>query len=144
MYCFDGIIYRLWGVCGFMFLVGFICILLECPWKKRFRLSKCKIGLLIIAVSFALGLHYASRIIVPDVQCFEGGFIHENRNSTIAPPLPLTMEYVFSNGNDPKHVFYLDVLSKKTIYPHEFMEGMRYRVYYDRVTSIIVMVEVLD
>ena len=29
---FSGIIYRIWGVCGVMLLLGIVCILFEKPW----------------------------------------------------------------------------------------------------------------
>lgn len=29
MYCYDGIVYRIWSVSGVMFLLGVLCILVE-------------------------------------------------------------------------------------------------------------------
>lgn len=144
MYYYDGIIYRIWGVSGIMMLLGGICILLDRPWKRGFKLSECKVSILLITGACVLGLFYASRVCMPTVQYFEGVFVEEHRNSRVAPPLPLTNEYTFSDGSKPNPVFYLDVISKDSIFPYDFVEGIKYRVYYDELLHIIVRVEVLD
>lgn len=142
MYCYDGILYRIWAVCGVMFLLGVICILIEKPWRDTFRMRNCSIGILLLACSIFSGIVYISRIAYPQVLYYEGEFVEENRNSRVAKPLPLTQEYIFSNENDEKNqAFYLDGISGKKILPTGFSRRQTYRVYYDKLTRVIVKVE---
>lgn len=144
MICFDGIIYRIWGVCGCIFLIGVLCILIEKPWKNQFTLERFGLGIFIIGIAFSLGIFYLSRIISPSINYFDGMFVSENRNSTIAPPLPLTYEYIFSTQEEKDPVVYIDVISKKNVFPEKFVEGNHYRIYFDELTRIIVHVESLS
>ena len=138
---FSGIIYRIWGVCGVMMLLGIVCILFGTPWLQKGWLQRCKFGLLTIAFAVCLSTIYASRIFFPNVLSYTGEFVDTHRNSRVAPPLPLTNEYVFWNGEGKRKVFYLDVLSKEEIYPFEFETGEQYTVYYDSFTKVITRVE---
>ena len=138
---YSGIVYRIWGVCGVMLLLGIVCILFEKPRLHKNWLQRCKFGLLTIAFAVCLGAVYASRIFFPNVLSYTGEFVDTHRNSRVAPPLPLTNEYVFWNGEGNRKVFYLDVLSKKEIYPFEFETGEKYTVYYDSFTKVITRVE---
>lgn len=143
MYCYDGILYRIWAVCGAMFLLGVICILIEKPWRDTFRMRNCTVGILLLVFSILSGMVYISRIAFPHVLYYDGEYVKENRNSRVAPPLPLTYEYIFSNGNEEEknQVFYLDVISGKEILPSGFSRRQTYRVYYDKLTRVIVKVE---
>lgn len=143
MYNFSGIVYRIGGVSGIMLLLGIICILLEKPWIKGFKFKSCMIGMLLVIAGIGSGVFFASRIVFPDVSSYTGEFIRSNRDSTVAPPLPLTNEYVFWNGEGKKQGFYLDVLSKKEIFPYDFEEGQEYMIYFDEVTNVIVRVDVV-
>ena len=143
MFNFSGIIFRIWGVCGVILLLGIVCILFEKPWSKSFNIQKCKIALLIIAFAVLLSSIYLSRIIAPRVSSYTGEFLETNRNSRVAPPLPVTHEYIFWNGEDTKVVFYLDSFSKKKIFPREFTVGQEYVIYFDEFTNVIVQVEVV-
>ena len=138
---YSGIVYRIWGVCGVMLLLGVVCILFEKPRLHKNWLQRCKFGLLTIAFAVCLGAVYASRIFFPNVLSYTGEFVDTHRNSRVAPPLPLTNEYVFWNGEGKRKVLYLDVLSKKEIYPFEFETGEKYTVYYDSFTKVITRVE---
>lgn len=138
---YSGIVYRIWGVCGVMLLLGVVCILFEKPRLHKNWLQRCKFGLLTIAFAVCLGAVYSSRIFFPNVLSYTGEFVDTHRNSRVAPPLPLTNEYVFWNGEGKRKVFYLDVLSKKEIYPFEFETGEKYTVYYDSFTKVITRVE---
>lgn len=140
MYNFSGVLYRIWGVCGIILIMGVILILFEKPWKKDFKIRNCKFGLIMIAISICLGLIYGSRIVFPDVSSYTGEFIDSHRNSRVAP---ITHEYVFWNGEGKKQVFYLDTLSKKEVFPHGFVSGQTYTVYFDEYTSVIVKVEAI-
>ena len=144
MYNFSGVFYRIWGVCGILLLVGVGCILVERPWAKKVTLKDLKAGLLITVFAIGLGLVYTSRILFPDVLSYTGDFVDTHRNSRVAPPLPLTDEYVFWNGEGKKQVFYLDIFSKKEIFPCELEYGQQYTIYYDDFTNVIVRVEPVE
>jgi len=144
MFNFSGVFYRIWGVCGILLLLGVVCILVEKPWAKKIKLKDLKIGLVGIALAIGLGLVYASRIVFPDVLSYTGEFVDTHRNSRVAPPLPLTDEYVFWNGEGKRQVFYLDFFSKKEIFPYEFEYGRQYTIYYDDFTNVIVKVEPVE
>ena len=144
MYNFSGIFYRIWGVSGVMLLLGIVVVLFEKPWKGGFAFRKCKIGLVLIAVSLCLALIYFSRIVRPDVAVHTGVFEEEHRNSQVAPPLPFTTEYIFDNGDEPRKVLYLDVFSKKQIIPDGFAKNHIYTVCYDRFTKVILRVDVVE
>lgn len=144
MYNFSGVFYRIWGVSGIVLLLGLVCIIFEKPWIKGFSIKNCKFGLFAIIFALCLIIVYAYRIVVPDVSSYTGEFIESHRNSRVAPPLPLTSEYVFWNGKGEKPTFYLDSISKKAIFPHEFETGHEYTVYFDDFTNVIVKVEAVD
>ena len=143
MFNFSGIIYRIFGVCGAIFILGIIYILLNKPWSQNFKIQNCKLSIISIALAVCLSLLYISRIIFPAVSSYTGEFIDHHRNSRVAPPLPVTYEYVFGNDEDKKHVFYLDVFSKEKIYPSEFEHGCKYTIYFDKLTKVIVAVKVI-
>lgn len=141
---FSGVIYRIWGVCGIILLLGIGCILYKKPWAKDFKLQNCKLGLFAVTLSVCLGVVYASRVFSPHVSSYTGEFIESHRNSRVAPPLPVTFEYVFWNGEGLKPVFYLDTFSKKEIFPSDFEKGKEYTIFFDEFTSVIVRVEVIE
>ena len=141
MYNFTGIVYRIWAVCGVLFLLGLILILFEKPWKGKDRFKKCKIGLLLCIAAVCLSLVYISRIVFPSISSYSGELISCNRNSRVAPPLPFTYEFVVWNGEGNKQVFYLDVFAQKAIFLADPKEEKNLTVYYDSLTSIIVKVE---
>ena len=58
-----------------------------------------------IAAAIGLSLLYASRIVFPGVSSYTGEFIDSHRNSRVAPPLPVTNEYVFWNGEGKTSVY---------------------------------------
>ena len=97
-----------------------------------------------IAFAIGMSLIYASRIVFPDVSSYTGEFIESHRNSRVAPPLPVTSEYVFWNGEGKRQVFYLDVFSKKEIFPSEFEVHQKYTIYYDEFTNVIIKVEAIE
>ena len=144
MHDFSGVWYRIWGVCGIILILGVVLILFERPWAKNFGLKKCKLGLVIIAFAICLGLVYVSRIVFPDVSSYTGEFVESHRNSRVAPPFPLTNEYVFWSGEGERQVFYLDIFSKKEIYPHDFISERKYTIYFDEFTNVITRVEPIE
>ena len=138
---FSGILYRIWGVCGIMILLALLSIFFAKPWKPGFTVSKIKTELIVTFFAVCLGLVYLSRIIFPDVSSYTGVFVEFRRNSSVAPPLPLTYEYVFWNGDGKKKVFYLDAFSKKVIFSNDFVQGQEYTIFFDEFTKIITQVE---
>ena len=144
MYNFSGLIFRIWGVDGIMLLLGVVLLLFERPWRKSFRLKKCKFALACIAFAICSGLFTTSRIISPDISSYTGEFVDTHRNSRVAPPLPVTSEYVFWNGEGKKVKYYLDVFSKKQVFPCDLVIGEEYTVYFDTETKIIVKIEIVE
>ena len=144
MYNFSGVFYRVWGVCGIILFWGVVILLFKKPWAKTFNIKKCKIALLFITVAVCMGLVYTSRIVYPNVSSYTGEFVYSSTNNRVAPPLPLTKEYVFKNGEEKLQTFYLDVLSKKEVYPYHFETGKKYTIYFDNFTNIIVKIEFVE
>lgn len=144
MFNYSGLLFRIWGVCGIVLLLGVACVLFEKPWLKPFKIQNYKVGLIIIAFAVCLGVTYASKIINPDVLSYTGKFVETHRNSRVAPPLPVTYEYVFWNGEGKKIVVYLDTFSKKEIFPYEFEKGSEYTIYFDDFTNVIVKVDMVE
>ena len=120
MYDFSGVTYRIWAVCGVMFALGLLCLLLDRPWIKGFSIKRSKFSIVAMTVAVCFGLVYFSRIISPNVASYTGEFVNTHRNSRVAPPLPFTHEYVFWNGEGKRRKFYLDTFSKKEIITQEF------------------------
>ena len=140
MYDFSGIVYRIFGVAGIMFIIGVVCMLIDKPWKNGLNTHCFKTGVIVVVFSICLAGFYVSRIVAKDVYTHTGEFIRTQRDSGSAPPLPLTNKYVFS-GDEKNKTFYLDVLSSKKVLPQEFEKGQEYTIYYDRATHVIVKVE---
>lgn len=140
MYNFSGLIFRIWGVAGIIFVIGIICMLIGKPWENGLHEYSAKFGVIALAFAVCLAGFYVSRVVSADVSSHTGEFVETQRNSRSAPPLPVTYEYVFS-GDDKNKVFYLDTFSKKEVIPYEFEIGQKYTVYYDNITNIIVKVE---
>lgn len=76
----------------------------------------------------------------PNVAVYERTFVEWNRDS----PSVTCMIYWFSDEEDSKSKFHFDVFSKKKIYPKDLDKDMKYRIYYEEKTEIIVKVEELD
>ena len=142
MYNFSGLIYRIVAVGGVVFVLGILCLLFSAFWNPKKRDKRTLIlALLALVFSVAYIGVYCHRLADPVIEMHEGFFCRENRDSGAAPPLPFTMKYVFSNGDQPMPRFYLDVFSKKEIYPFEFEENCYYEIYYEKQSHVIVRVE---
>ena len=128
MYDYSGVWFKIWGLSGTIFLLGVLCLI----FKKNKKYG-C-IGIF-LAISLAL-LNFAS-IAKPSVSEYNGEFIEEHRNGRSV----FSYEYTFWNGDGNKEVMYLDVFSKKRIYPSDFIRGHIYKVYYDKSTRIILKVD---
>ena len=136
---YSGLWYRVIAECLLMIVIISVAIFFEAK-----RTPKRKDRLIVLSASIALFVGIASlylyRIACGDTAVYSGQFVVSRRNSRVAPPLPLTSEYVFQCG-DIKKTFYLDELSKRSIYPGEFEEGSHYVVCYDRLTRVILSVQ---
>lgn len=42
MFNFSGVLYRIWGVCGVILVLGVACILLNRPWARKVKIKDCK------------------------------------------------------------------------------------------------------
>ncbi len=78
----------------------------------------------------------------PTVETCSGYFVEEYRDPRSR--VPLNKEYVFDlKDGGLKQVFYLDLTSKKKIFPEDFVEGEYYRITYEKRTKVILQVEKL-
>ena len=143
MYNYSGIWFRIWGVCGIILLLPIVSWLFHCPWKKKVRIQGMKTEIIAVIGVIVLTLYYLSRIVFPNVASYTGAFESSYRDSSVAPPLPVTYGYCFWNGEGKKPIFYLDIYSKRKIFPEEFKEAQEYTIYYDKLTKIIVKVDMV-
>lgn len=144
MYNYCGIIYRLWGVCGVFAIVGGLCLLVAFDQNGPRRKNGLLAGVLLILFALGLTIKYTTYLINPEVESYQGIFVEEYRDSRVAPPLPYTMAYYFTDSEGEYSVFFLDVFSKKNIFNDSFQGGDTYIIYYETNTEIIVGVEKLE
>ena len=150
---FSGLEYRIFSVGIISLFCGLICFIMSLIFKKRKSsesgskkdsVKAVILGLLFVFISVTYSGYHIFKIHQPVVCVHEGYFIEERRNSRVAPPLPFTMQYTFTNDNQPNCKFYLDVFSKREIYDEEFEKNANYRIYYEEDTDIIVKVEKIE
>ena len=134
--------YRIWATYLILFIVGIVLILIEKPWKKPIKFVKLIPGLLAIIFALLFGIEAYSRIEKPDgFSTYTGAFIEEYHDARESPPLGYMWSYCFWDGVDKKPIFHMDSLSKKHIFPEDFIEGETYTVYYDKSTEDILGIE---
>ena len=138
---YSGILYRIWAEAGIIILIGIACLLLSGIRTKTFHKQCFLAGVLCVLYGCGTAIYYLSCLQSPQIDSVQGVFYEEQRNSRVAPPLPLTMEYSFSTTDGEKTVYYLDLLSKKEMIPEGFQEGEEYVICYEARTNIIVSVE---
>ena len=144
MYNFSGVIYRIWAVCGFIFLLGLLIVIFQQPWRKPRKLKEYAASLLLICSAVFFASIYASRIVFPKIEVYTGEFVSSHPDHRVAPPLPFTNEYVFWNVEGKKQAYYLDVFSKKEIFPYDFEKYQVYTIYFDDFSNVIVKVEKIE
>lgn len=145
MYNYSGLRYSMivyFVLASLLFSLLFIYIVCSAIRKKKLKSNRLnKKGLLalivLIVICLGLGLNDATKIIEKDVCVYKGEYLKEYRH------FGLQYRYYFGKTDDNK-VFYMDVFSKREIYPYSFEEEEQYAIYYDRDTSIIVRVEKLQ
>ena len=144
MYRLDGLLYRVFCVGGIILIVSVILLLLSKFWdKRRLNRSDLRIAIFGIVLSLIYCGAYVYKIINPDILAYQGYFEEAYRDSRVAPPIPATYAYVFSN-NESKKAFYLDSFSTKNIIKQDFKKGDIYCVYYEKGSRIIVGIEYID
>lgn len=142
MYNISGIVYRIFAFALVILLLGVIVICMGKFWNKEKRKIKDIIlGSGIIAFSIFLIIFYTYKAFNPTVKYHEGYLTSEYRDSTVAPPLPFTYAYVFSTNTGDKPIFYLDSFSKNVIFADDFSQDIKYRIYYEEDTHIILRVD---
>lgn len=123
---------------GLVGIIFFICSHFWDPKKKNMK--DLKIGIIVVLCFICFTGYYAYAIADLKISMHEGVFIEERREN----PFLFRKEYCFSNENGLKPVFCLDYFSKKEVYPEEFEKGIRYRIYYEKRTNIIVRVDKVE
>ena len=141
MYNYDGILYRIWGVAGFFVLLGVCCVLVSSIHSITFTKKCFTSGIISIVLGIVLGIYYTSCYVSPVVESIRSTLIEECRDSRVAPPLPLTMKYIFLN-DEGYTAFYLDVLSEEMVLEQDLELGKEYIVFYESRTDIIVGISV--
>lgn len=138
MYNFDGIYFQMKSS-GILFLVlGIISLLLSRCWNRDKKDTKeMLMGLVCVVLASGSVIYHLNIISNPKILTYEGYYISENRFYKHL----LKREYCFSNRDNLKLIFYLDVLTKKEIYPDDFSTGQKYRIFYEEESDIIVKVE---
>lgn len=138
MYNFSGIYYQMKSNAIIFAVLGVVFLIFSKCWNVDKRNTKeMIIGLVCVILAISSVVYYSIIIKKHKISTHEGYYVSEQR----ASPYILKMEYCFSNGNKRRPVFYLDVLSKKKIYPEDFNSKQKYRIFYETKTNIIVRVE---
>ena len=141
MYDLSGLYYQMIVTGSAFGVVGLIFLICSRFWNSQ---KKNKKDLIIGIVSCILCVctlgYYAYNISNAEISVYEGSFVEEHREN----PYLLRMEYCFSNGEEIKPLFYLDVISKKKVYNADFEKNAKYRIYYEEQTDTIVKVEKID
>lgn len=144
MYSVSGITYRIIAVGGMMLLlsVGLFVLgtFVTAGEKHSYRLW----GTVTLVFAFLYCSYFGYKALKPTVEIHEGYLEKEYRDSRVAPPLPFTHAYVFTNNGDVMPRYYLDTFSKKEILGEELISGVLYRVYYEKDTRIILKVEICE
>ncbi len=145
MYDFSGWIFRLMTEGGKPLIFGIILIVLSFFEKsQKLRRTTRSAGYLGVAFALICSGYFVYCLANPVIKTHEGYFSSQYRDTSVVRYSGSTYGYAFTNGKDPKPVFYLDRESKKKIYDEEFDTETAYRVYYEDRTNIIVKVEALD
>lgn len=141
MYDLSGLYYQMkvdsivFGIVGLLFLFDSHFWILEKIKKKDLL-----IGLICFVLCICSLVYHYHVISELKISVHEGEFVEEHREN----PYLFRMEYCFTNEGGLKSLFYLDIFSKKKIYSNDFEEEMRYRIYYEEKTDVILKVEKLE
>ena len=144
VYNLSGLYYRIFSVGLPLLALAIIFLLL---WLFLWKKGKLILGVSILAI--ICSIIYTSSMLVKinnlEVEVYDGVFEDARRETHGAGFYPgaknNNFKYNFLSDSSSKRTFYLDVFSKEKIYPLDFVEGDRYRIYYEKNTRIIVGVE---
>ena len=138
MYNFEGIYFQMKSSAILFLVLGIVSLLLSRCWNMDKRDTKeMIIGLVCVMLAIGSVIYHSNIISNPKVLTHEGYYVSENRSYKHL----LKMEYCFSKGDNLKPIFYLDVLTRKEIYPDDFSTEQKYRIFYEEESDIIVKVE---
>lgn len=157
MYNLEGILYRALSPGLFILILGVLVLITSKIRDSKTRNKKLVIKnkekadveskwVAIAAIVFALlyMLFYVYKYNNPTIVIHEGYYVEEYRNTGAGLKFQLWYDYVFTDGDNPKPSYHMDASSRKEIYPDEFSSEVKYRIYYERDTKIIVRVEPIE
>lgn len=138
MYNLGGIYYQMKSDAILYIVLGVVFLILSRCWNMDKRNTKeMIIGVVCIVLAIGSIIYYSIIINNSRISTHEGYYVSEQRVNTYI----LKREYCFSNEDETKPVFYLDVLTKKEIYPENFDSNQKYRIFYEEKSDVIVKVE---
>ena len=145
MYNLSGLVYRMWNPSLYFFVGGIVILVfhfIKPPQKRERKTLLIGIGAIILSV-LSCG-YYWLKVQNPQISSFDGTFCYYHSESH---PRALNQSFTFlpfpSHPDDLKKDFYLDIRSKKEIFPDELVEGELYRIYYEETCNVIVRIDVL-
>lgn len=144
----SGVMFRIWG-CFPFFAFGGVFVALNGFYGERRENAAKRVWITSICVGSAIFLfsvgylfYYLDAMLNPQIVCIEGRLIESTRNSLVAPPLPVTTEYLFEGEGEQYRIsLFLDSFSKRRIFSEELQEGNTYTVWYSEKGRIIVGVD---
>lgn len=138
MYNLSGIKFRMLGGSSTFIIIGIIFILFSKFWKREY-LKKEDLILASVCILFAIGWfkYHLDIINHPQISNYTGTFIEYSRDRYTT----FGTTYYFSDEKEQQSGFCLDGISKKKIYPKDFQNGEKYKVYFEIKTETIVKVE---
>ena len=139
IYNVDGLLYRAFGVGLIVLLMGIILLICSKFWNRK--LSKKKevaTAIIVIVFSAFYMVFFLYKAFCPQIVSHEGYLSREYRH------FGMTYAYVFTNGNEKKLTFYMDSSTKKKIYNNDFSSEIKYKIYYEEDTKIILKIEEID
>ncbi len=144
IYNTSGITYRIYTNGLIILILSIVVLLIYFLSKKTSDARPLKTLIIAICgILFSVGYisYFSLQSINPDVEVCEGKFIEEHRAGTRAP---FTNSYDFDIFEERNIRLYLDIFSKKEIFPENFAEGESYRIAYQKDTKIILSVEIVE
>lgn len=138
MYNTGGLVYRVLTIGLLILIIGIVTLISSKFWKPQIR----KTGSIILATcillfSISYNVFFAYKAVNPSIATCKGSFVRQSRYNAA----PFTNEYVFDIGTDIKKVLFLDISSKKNIYPDDFQKDAVYVITYEKDTDIILCIE---
>ena len=139
MYHVDGLLYRAWFLGGITLLLGVFVLIYSKFWNRKLAKKK-EILFASFTIIFAIsyGLFFLYKANCPKIAFHEGYLSREYRE------FGMTDAYVFTNGSEKKLTFYMDSSTKKKVYSGDFSSEMKYRIYYEEDTKIILRIEEVE